>query len=211
MRRRDFIALAGASLAWSLPVAAQAPFRKPLVAYLAITTPEARNERLTPFRSAMKSLGWIEGENYNLEIRSTEGNSERLPSLAQELITLKPDVFVGEGTRGVAAGASATTVIPVVGPSMGEATAVELAGSNFAHPKANVTGLLFAAAGNVGKLFELAHEMMPRATRFALLNDTTLGDLNTGEAAAAARALDVSLVQIDATAPTDVPRPSKDA
>ncbi len=212
MRRREV--LAGAiALASVRPMRAlaQSAVPRPLVAYLSINTQDRRAEQIDQFVDAMKKLGWVEGKNYAVEFRSTEGVNDLLPKLTQELLALKPDVFVGEGTRGAIAAAQATSTVPIVGPSMGESTVIELAGSNFARPKRNVTGILFLAASNITKEFELAAEILPSARLFAYLNDTFVAnDLNTVEVQKAVAALRGTLISVDAVVPADMARAVQD-
>jgi putative ABC transport system substrate-binding protein len=209
VRRRDFLALTSAA-AFTTPLSALAQAAKrPLVAYLAITTPDAAGERLEPFRQAMVALGWHEGQNYDLVIRSTEGVNEYLTAVTHELLALGPDVLVGEGTRGTTAAAQVTSTVPIVGPTMAEASVLDLVGPNFAHPKSNVTGVLFTSVTNVTKLFELAVEIIPGAKQFVLVKDTGVpkvsADAMSAQSLAAAAALGASLVQLEATNPTDFP------
>ncbi len=209
MRRRDFIAFAGAALAIApLSVSAQVTGRRPLVAYLSITTPDAAAERFEPFRQAMRDLGWIEGSNYDLVMQSTEGDNDRLPRLTQELLARRPDVLIGEATRGAIAAAQATATVPIVGPSIVEPSMIDLAGPNFAHPKGNVTGVLFSDA-TLAKVFELAVDIIPGAKRFVYVEDTGVpkasADTALADSMRTVGALGRSLARTEATSPADFP------
>src|SRR5512133_1101112 len=91
MRRRELlVALAGTAIAQDRPARAQQR-ALPLVAYLRPTTSEVHTGA---FRRGLRELGYVEGQNITLEVRSAEGDNRRLPALAAELVALKPDVIV---------------------------------------------------------------------------------------------------------------------
>ena len=96
MRRREFIGLIGGTAAWPLAVRAQQPKKIPRVGYLAGGPPNEYADTL--FRS-LRELGYVDGVNIKIDVRFAYGRLELLPGLANELISLKPDVLIGGGPR----------------------------------------------------------------------------------------------------------------
>lgn len=120
-----------------------------------------------PFTQGMRELGYVIGKNLVIEVRSAEGNIERLPELAAALVRLRPDVFVTQGTPAARAVQKATAVIPIV-MSSGDLVGSGLVKS-LARPGGNNTGLSLMAAELGPKLLEMLHSMAPKATRVAVL------------------------------------------
>src|SRR5438132_8313023 len=102
MRRREFIAFAGAAAAWPLIARGQQAARPARVGYLSLTGADARLFS-EAFREGLRALGYVEGRNLQIEIRYAEGREERLPDLAAELVALNPDVIVTYATGVIAA------------------------------------------------------------------------------------------------------------
>ena len=90
MRRREFIALVGGAAGW--PIAAHAVSGHPRIGVLDINTAEYDAHNLAAFRDALRHLGYVEGRTVSIDYRYADGNVDRLPTLAQELVQLKPDV-----------------------------------------------------------------------------------------------------------------------
>src|SRR5262245_30016123 len=105
MRRREFIALGGAAMAWPLGASAQQRAKVPLIGYLTIDPSNYQSSRV--FVQGLRDLGYVEGHNVLIEYRDAEGKFERLPALAAELVALNVDVIV-------APGAKSTGTIPIV-------------------------------------------------------------------------------------------------
>ena len=109
MRRREFIlALGGAAAAW--PLGARAQQRVQRVGVLLVSGPEF----MGPYREALRDLGYVEGRNIQIEVRSAEGKANRLPELAAELVRNKVDIIVASLTPAVTAAKNATHDIPIV-------------------------------------------------------------------------------------------------
>ena len=125
-----------------------------------------------PFRQGMRELGYVEGKNLIFEWRSAEGNSERLPGLAAELVKLKVDVIVAGGTPATLAAQKTTATIPIVMSGMGDPV-----GSGFikslAHPGGNITGVTNINVELGPKQLEMLLAMVPKVSRVAVLVNPT--------------------------------------
>jgi putative tryptophan/tyrosine transport system substrate-binding protein len=167
MRRREFIALAGAvAAAWPLAARAQQRQRIARIGYLSLLP--ARVEIFyDEFREGLRDLGYVEGGNIHLEYRTSDGDEDRLFALANELIALNVDVIVTYAT-GVPAAKRATSTIPIVMATYNDAVAVGIVAS-LAHPGGNVTGSTFFAPELMAKRLELLKEMVPAMARAGVL------------------------------------------
>jgi len=121
-----------------------------------------------PFRQGLRDLGYLEGRNVVIEYRDAEGNAERLPALAAELVALRVDIILAPGTQHALAAKQATTSIPIVFADVGDPVAVGLAAS-LARPGGNVTGFSNLNPGLLGKWLELLKEAVPRLSRVAFV------------------------------------------
>ena len=168
MRRRHLIiSLFGAAGAL-LPLASIGQQRKmPTIGVLVVGSPGVEDFwRL--FREGMQDLGYIEGQNVRYEFRSDEGQINRLPELAAELVRIKVDVIVTWFTPAAQAAKRATREIPIVMALVGNPIETGLVES-LARPGGNITGMAGVAAELAGKSVQLIREMMPSARRVAAL------------------------------------------
>ena len=109
MRRRDFIkAIGGGAVAW--PLAARAQQRSPVIGFLGSSSPDVYSDRLRAFRQGLKELGYVEGQNVQIEYRWAEAQNDRLAALAVDLVRHQVSVIVaGGGTPSALAAKAATT------------------------------------------------------------------------------------------------------
>ncbi len=164
MRRREFITLVGGLVAW--PFAARAQQRQPQL--VGILSQDLQPGLLETFRDELRKLGYVEGQNINIELRDAAGRNERLPDLAEELLRLKVNVIVAVNTPAVQAAKKATKTVPVVMMRVADPVKSGLVFS-LARPGGNVTGLSFMPDALGPKGVELLHEILPKTTHMAAL------------------------------------------
>ena len=160
VQRRDFLIAAGALLAAPLATEAQQAGKVPRIGYLSSNL--AGGLHMTEaFRQGLRDLGYVEGRNLMIEYRDAEGNLERLPALAAELVALKVDViFVGGATSFALAAKQATKTIPIVFAAAPDPVGSGLV-TSLARPGGNVTGLSALAPELVGKRLEQLKQAVP--------------------------------------------------
>ncbi|HEV8439855.1 MAG TPA: ABC transporter substrate-binding protein [Methylomirabilota bacterium] len=210
MNRRAFlIAVASPILAAPLAAEAQPAARIARIGYLA--TNLAANPHLhEAFLQGLRDLGYVEGRNAVIESRDAEGNLERLPVLAAELVALRVDVIVTSDTPAALAAKQAPRTIPIVFSFAVDPLTSGLI-TNLARPGGNITGLSVLAPELVGKRLELLTQAVPRVSRVAVLwqpgsqvERTEKDVLKRGEVAA--RTLGVRLQFVEAPGPKDFDR-----
>ena len=204
MRRRDFIkGVAGSAIVW--PLAAHAQQRaKPVIGILSPDTPASRY--VEALRVGLRELGYIDGHNVRYEYRWAEGNFERLPNLAVELVRMKVDVIVAFVTAASLAAREATTTIPIVMVFVSDPIGAGLI-TSLAHPGGNVTGTAGVTAIIFAKQLELLREIMPNSKRFAVLSNPANSVFQTQqvrETTAAAHTLGVELQLLEARTPNEI-------
>ena len=202
MKRRTFLIGCGLSLAGAYGSLAQQQ-RVWRVAYL---SSGAIGQQIEVFRKRMGELGYVEGNNLRIETRSAEGNYRRLPTLANELINLDPDVIVAEATPAIAAVQKRTVKIPIV-----MATVTDPIGSGFAksfsHPGGNLTGSAPMFGDLAAKSFDILHLVLPNARKVAILMSSNptharmLKSANSG-----AQTMGLTTVSFMARSPDDLDR-----
>jgi putative tryptophan/tyrosine transport system substrate-binding protein len=167
MRRRDiFGLLGGLTTAWALPASAQQP-RVTTIGVLVRGAP-GWQQFWRLFREALRELGYVEGKNIHLELRTDQGEIRRLPELAAELVALKVDVIVAWFTPAAVAAKQVTREIPIVCAICGDLVGTGLVES-LARPGGNVTGSSSLNAQLSAKFIELIREIVPAAHRVAIL------------------------------------------
>ena len=153
------------------PVAeAQQPRKVPRVGYLAAVSASADAPRLEAFRQGLRDLGYVEGQNIQIDYRHESLDFERLPGHAAELVRLDVDVLVTVTTNAALAAKKTTGTIPIVFMGVTDPITTGLA-ETLARPGGNSTGITNVAAVLAGKRLELLKETMPKASRVAVLWD----------------------------------------
>jgi putative ABC transport system substrate-binding protein len=204
MKRREFITLlGGAAVAWPLLVHAQQP-TMPVIGFLGIAPPDTIADRLRAFRNGLKTIGYVEGENAAIVYRWTENPVDRLPELAAELVRRPVGVIVAIANAASAA-KEATTTIPIIFSVAEDPVRLGLVAS-LARPGGNLTGINIFSAELAAKRLELVRELLPSATRIAVLispsgpsSETTLRDIEP-----AAHALGLRVQVLNASTPREI-------
>ena len=184
---------------------AQQPTKIPRIGYLGFGSPSTIPTRIEAFRQGLRELGYVEGKNIFIEWRSAEGNADRLPSLAAELVRLKVDVIVTNGPYSTRAAKAATVTIPIVMAAVGDPVGDGIVAS-LARPGGNITGLSTLAPEISGKRLELLKEIFPKLSRVAVLGTSTQpgNRQQLRETELAARAFGVKLQYLDVLSPKDI-------
>jgi putative ABC transport system substrate-binding protein len=192
MRRRDFITLlGGAAVTWPLAARAQQP-SMPVVGFLDSRVHETTLDRLRGFHRGLKDSGFVEGENVAITYRWAEGQNDRLPELATDLVRRQVTVIAATGgSPSALAAKAATAAIPIVFAVPENPVELGLVAS-LARPGGNLTGINFFNAELAAKRLELLRELVPAAARLAVLvNPTNVAntEANLREVQPAARAI----------------------
>ncbi|MGB3743482.1 MAG: ABC transporter substrate-binding protein [Xanthobacteraceae bacterium] len=205
MKRREFIWLfGGAAVLWPLAVyAQQRPM--PVIGFLNVASPGPLRQQIAAFREGLKESGYVEGQNVAVEYRWAEGQYDRLPELAADLVRQQVSViFVGGGAPAELAVKAATTTIPIVFSAGGDPVRSGLVAS-LNQPSGNITGVYHFATGLEAKRLGLLHEMLPKATPIAVLINPNYADAENQlrDVQEAAARLGVQLVVVRANAESD--------
>jgi putative ABC transport system substrate-binding protein len=214
--RRTFLsAIGGSLLAAPLAAGAQQAGKIWRIGLVNAGSPPANPAIKSPFRQGLDDLGYVEGRNLLIETRHAEGNVERLPALAAELVALQVDVIVtGGGTLGALAAKQATRTLPIVFVAVGDPVTTGVVNS-LARPGGNVTGLSSLVGELIGKCLERLKQAVPGVSRVAVLwQPGEVGELAERDrlkrAEVAARALGVRLQFVEARGPEDIDRAFSD-
>jgi putative tryptophan/tyrosine transport system substrate-binding protein len=182
---------------------AQQPTKVARIGHLSATAASdpARREA---FLQGLRELGYVEGKNIIIEWRHGEGEADRLPVLATELVRLKVDVIVTAGPEGTVVAKAATSTIPIVMTQDPDPVANGFVAS-LARPGGNITGLSTLSAELSGKRLELLKEILPRLSRVAVFDNSTGGNAQVlKETKHTANALGVKLQYLDVQSPKDI-------
>lgn len=197
MRRREFISLLGTAAVAFPPVtlAQQAPL--PVIGFLSGRSPAESGTAVAAFRKGLSEAGYAEPQNVTIDFRWAEGQPDRLPELARQLVHRPVDVIAAMGESGPAA-KMATMTIPVVFGSGGDPVQTGLVAS-LNRPGGNLTGATFLTANLGAKRLGLLRELVPGAEVVALLAnpDKSVGQVQIKDVTEAARALGQKLLVLD--------------
>jgi putative ABC transport system substrate-binding protein len=207
MQRRNFITLlcgaAAAPVLWLGAAHAQQPM--PVIGYLHFGSPGPFVRFLAAFKAGLKDGGYVEGENIAIEYRWAEGQSDRLPALAADLVRRGVAVLAtGGAERPALAAKAATKTIPVVFVIGGDPIKLGIVQS-MARPAGNVTGITMLTPALENKRFGLLHEMIPKARTIAAMIDPSRAvfQAQIEEVRAAAAQAGVKLVIVEASKEAD--------
>ncbi len=184
---------------------AQQPKKVPRIGVLFAATPSANSERIEAFRQGLRERGYVEGKDILIEQRYAEGNFDRLPALAADLVHLKVDVIVSASSAGTRSLKEATNTIPIVTTSDTDPVGNKFVAS-LARPGGNITGLSVLAPELSGKRLELLKEIVLKLSRVAVLGTSTNAATAQvlREMELAAPALKVQLQYLDVQGPKDI-------
>jgi putative ABC transport system substrate-binding protein len=206
VKRREFIALiGGAAAAW--PLAARAQQQIPVVAFLSVGSPEAMAGRVAAFRKGLSETGYAEGQNVLIEYHWLGGQYERLKALLSDLVQRRVSVIAVPGSTPASLAAKAAIAdIPIVFGVAENPVELGLVRS-LAQPGSNATGINFFSAETEAKRFGLMHELVPRATRFAVLVNPANVRYTEGTSKSvgqAARTFGIEVVFFKASTPAEI-------
>jgi ABC-type uncharacterized transport system substrate-binding protein len=205
MRRREFIGVIGGVVTWPLAARAQRP-SMPAVGLLAAPSAASYGYIVDAIRSGLKEAGYIEGRNVAIEYRWADGQYQRLPSMAAELVSLRVAVIATVGGIPAALAAkAATSVIPIVFSIADDPVKLGLV-SSLANPNSNATGISFLTVELDRKRLEFIREVMPKAAMIAMLFNPKNPE-NAGQVPdlrAAALGLGFELIVLNASSESEI-------
>ena len=200
----------GSAVAWPLAAHAQQTGKVARIGYLAAGShdnPLVR-QNLDAFRQGLRDLGHVEGQNIAIEYRFAEGDFDRLPDLAAELVRLEVAVIVAAPTPAAVAARNATETIPIVMINVGDPVGLGLIAS-LARPGGNITGSSFTVGTETfGKALELLRDAVPNLRSVAILSNPANPShaLVTQDVKVAAQALGVQIRMLEARGPDEFER-----
>ena len=207
MNRRAFLTAVSGSLL-AAPLAAEAQqAAMPVIGYLSQRSPTDSASIVAAFRQGLKEVGYVEGQNVAIEFRYAEGQIDRVPALARDLVRRKVNVFVATGGTGsvVQAKPVVPKTIPIVFAMGGDPVKLGIVAS-LARPGENITGVSFLLSELVAKEVEFLHELVPRAAVIGFLANPRDPNYesDTKGAQAAADALGHRLVVVKASSEREI-------
>jgi putative ABC transport system substrate-binding protein len=207
MKRREFLGALGGAAAWPLAARGQQP-AIPEIGFLGVTSPKLYAHVVAAFRQGLKEVGYVEGENIAIEYRWAQDELDRLPALAAELVNRRVAAIAASSTPAAFAAKRATTTIPIVFEVGFDPVEVGLVAS-LNRPGGNLTGVTNSGVEVAAKQLELLHELVPTATRIALLvnpSNPTLTERLLRDTQVTAAKLGLQLDVLNASAERDLDR-----
>src|SRR5262249_25851939 len=204
-RRELLAALGGAAATWPLAARAQQP-AMPVIGFLSAASPEGYTDRVRAFRQGLRDAGYVESDNVAIEYRWAEGQYDRLPALAEELVRRQVAVIVAAPTVSALVAKSATATIPIVFTVGDDPVKLGLV-SSLARPGRTLTGVNFFGAEVVSKRLELLRELVPRIGRLAVLvnpSNATISETTVRDLEAAARGMGVQVQVFNASTSREI-------
>ena len=204
IRRREFIAGLGGAAAWPLAASAQQP-RVPVIGYLSTSSPAAARGRIAAFLKGLGEAGFVDGSSVRIEYQWADGQIDRSPTPAAELVRRQVAMIFADGLPAARAAKLATTAIPIVFVTGAHPVDNGLVAS-LNRPGANITGVTILTQELIAKRMELLHEIVPSAGTIGYLLDPTgsYPEAQTKDAETAARALGVQLAILNASTPSQI-------
>ena len=205
MRRREFITILGGVAAWPFAARAQQA-ATPVIGFLSAGRSENMGDYVAAFHRGLAEGGFAEGRNVGIEYRWSEGDTDRLPALAEDLVRRQVALVVAATTPASLAAKAATQTVPIVFVIGTDPVGIGLVAS-LAHPGGNITGVTNLNVELFKKCFELMHSLMsPAATIAVLVNPANIPQAATERATAeeAAGALGARLVILNASTPSEI-------
>jgi putative ABC transport system substrate-binding protein len=203
--RREFISLLGAATVSPLAASAQPAPKRSLIAWMTGVTRATSSPYFASFLKGMRDLNYIEGRDFEMIYRFSDGHADRLPVIGEEIVRANPDVIVAAAVDAVVAVRKYTSTIPIVSFALADAVHLGLIKSE-ARPAGNITGIQPYLQGLPAKQLELALEIVPHATKIGLL--TNLQDPKAPPQAqqvrAAAQGLKLNVIAADASQPEEI-------
>jgi putative tryptophan/tyrosine transport system substrate-binding protein len=204
MKRREFITLLGCA-AWPLAARGQQP-AMPVIGWLGSGTSKGYAHFAAAFRQGLKEVGYVEGQNLTIEYRSAEGQNDRLPALAADLVSRQVAVIAAAGTPSAFAAKAATATIPIVFSTGADPVEAGLVVS-LNRPAGNATGVSNFVAVLAAKQFELLHELVPNSNVIGVLvnpSDPNLTKYITRDVQTAGHALGQQIHILNASTESEI-------
>jgi putative tryptophan/tyrosine transport system substrate-binding protein len=205
MKRREFIAGLGGTVAWPVVAHAQRP-NMPVIGFLSSESSDVFADRVLAFRRGLAETGYVEGQNLSIEYRWANGKNELVAAMAVDLVSRDVNLIAATTTPSALAAKRATTTIPIVFALGSDPVQLGLVAS-MNRPGANATGIVFLTVELVQKRLELLHELIPTATNFALLVNPanhSLAETAIRDVQAGARTLGLQLRVLQASTERDL-------